>query len=456
MQSSVAAAALALFAALIPQATAATTESSWKAGVATVSITPETPVPMAGYASRTKPFENVAQPIHAKALALEDARGHRAVLITTDLIGIARAVAQPVCDRIRERTGLARNEVLLSSAHTHSAPILSLEERTDTGLTPEDARNAVAYTRQLQEKLVDVAGQAIARLEPARLSWGSGVASFAMNRREFTARGIILGVNPRGPVDRTVPVLRVDGADGALRAVLFAYACHNTTLTQTNYSLCGDYAGFAQSYVEEHNPGAQALFMMGCGGDANPYPRGTLQNARDNGAVLGDEVCRVLNHPLSPVHGPLTCAFGSASLPLQSFARPELESMATNGPSWQNGNAKSLLSQLERGEKPASHYEAPVAVWQFGADLTLVALSGEVVVDYVPLVEQALGPLQLWIGAYCNDVFGYLPSARVLKEGGYETRGLYTAPGFFAPAAQDALVAEIRSLAEKAGRALPR
>ena len=442
-----------LSALLPPHARAA--DGEWKAGLATIKITPEKPVPMAGYAARTKPFENVAQDIYAKALALEDRQGRRAILVTTDLIGLARAVAEPVCERIEQKTKLARSQILLSSSHTHSAPTLRLEEGAESGVTPEDARNTVAYTRVLQDKLAEVAAQALTRLEPAQLSWGSGVAHFAMNRREFTPGGVILGVNPRGLVDRTVPVLRVDTADGRLRAIVFEYACHNTTLTQTNFSLCGDYAGFAQGYIERQHPGAQAMFMIGCGGDANPYPRGTMENAHEHGATLGQEVCRVLDGPLRRISGPLTCVFDQASLPLQPFPRADLEKMATNGPSWQKGNAKEMLGKLDRGEKLASTYNCPVAVWQFGSDLTLVALSGEVVVDYVPLVEQAIGPLQLWITAYCNDVFGYFPSARVLREGGYECRGLYTTTGFFAPNAQDLLVAKVRDLAQRAGRTLP-
>jgi hypothetical protein len=429
-------------------------EIQWKAGLATVQITPEKPVPMAGYASRTKPFEKVEQDIYAKALALEDREGHRAVLVTTDLLGLSRAVAEPVCERIQQATKLARSQILLNSAHTHSAPMLSDQDRTESGVTPEDARNIVAYTRSLQDKLVDVATQALSRLEPAQLSWSSGVAHFAMNRREFTPRGVILGVNPRGLVDRTVPVLRVDSAEGKLRAVLFGYACHNTTLTQTNYHLCGDYAGFAQAHVQERQPGVQAMFMIGCGGDANPYPRGTLADARENGATLGREVSRILNGSFRPLHAPLTCVFDQVRLPLQQFSRADLEKM-TNGPSWQTGNAKAMLAQVDRGEKLATAYEAPVAVWQFGSDLTLVGLSGEVVVDYVPLIEKAIGPLQLWLAAYCNDVFGYFPSARVLKEGGYECRGLYTTQGFFAPAAQDMLVTKVRELVQRAGRKLP-
>ena len=108
------------------------------------------------------------------------------------------------------------------------------------------------------------------------------------------------------------------------------------------------------------------------------------------------------------------------------------------------------------GEKLPDNYSCPVTVWQFGGDLTLVGLAGEVVVDYVPLLEKALGPNQLWIAAYCNDVFGYLPSARVLREGGYETRGLYSGgAGFFDAKAEDVVVQTVRALAKKAGRKLP-
>jgi hypothetical protein len=115
--------------------------------------------------------------------------------------------------------------------------------------------------------------------------------------------------------------------------------------------------------------------------------------------------------------------------------------------------AKQMLATLERGEALPTHYRCPVTVWQFGNDLTLVGLSGEVVVDYVIMLEHALGPQPLWLAAYCNDVFGYLPSARVLDEGGYETRGIYAGgPGFFDRTAQDVLVAKVKELASSVGR----
>jgi len=78
------------------------------------------------------------------------------------------------------------------------------------------------------------------------------------------------------------------------------------------------------------------------------------------------------------------------------------------------------------------------------------------VVDYVTLLEKALGPNRLWIAAYCNDVYGYLPSARGLEEGGYETRGIYSGGlGFFDAKAQDVVVEKVRELAKKVGRVSP-
>jgi neutral ceramidase len=450
-------AAVCLF-TLLPLGTpGSAAEPDWKVGLARENITPERPVFLAGYASRNRPFDKVTTDLYAKALALEDRDGRVAVLVTTDLIGLHTAIAEPVCERLRTEAGLTREQILLSSSHIHTGPSLSLDPKPHDGQAAGDTQRTVEYTRQLQDKLVAVVVHALAKREPARLSWGSGVANFVMNRREFTPGGVILGVNPRGPADRTVPVLRVDGADGKPRAVLFGAATHNTTLTQDCYEVCGDYAGFAQAYVEENTPGAQAMFLLGCAGDSNPYPRGTMDLARTHGAELGKEVCRVLETKLQPVRGPLTVAFDTVSLPLQPPpTRAELEKQAAakqGTPSWL---AKEMLAALDRGEKLRTDYPCPVAVWQLDDDLTLVGLSEEVVVDYVAMLEQALGPNRLWAAAYCNDVSGYLPSARVLAEGGYETRGLYIGGvGLFDPKAQDVLVSKVRDLADKAGRHLP-
>jgi len=441
-------------------AAAAQDAPAWSAGVASVKITPEKPVILAGYASRVKPHESVDSDLYAKALALKDAQGNRAVLVTMDLCILPRDVAEPVRKQIAEKAGLEPAAVLLSVSHSHSAPAVSLGAKAGAAgpdtrpVNPTSPAN-IEYTRQLQEKLAAVADQALSRLAPAKLSWGVGVADIAMNRRQFTDKGVILGVNPRGLVDRSVPVLRIDGADGKLRAVLFGYACHCTTVPSSHLGISGDYAGYARAFVQEKYPGAEALFMAGCGGDANPYPRQLPAHAPRHGQTLGEEVCRVLETKLAPISGTLKCALVTASLPLQVPDRASLQKTASTGSGVFKDAAQRMLSTLDAGGRLPESYPAPVAAWQFGGDLTLIALPEEVVVDYVQRLEEAVGPLRLWVAAYCHEVAGYIPSRRVLKEGGYETRGLYIDVGWFSPEVEDVLTAAARDAAKAAGREIP-
>jgi hypothetical protein len=263
-------------------------------------------------------------------------------------------------------------------------------------------------------------------------------------------------VNPSGYVDRSVPVLRVDSPAGKLRATVFGCACHNTTCTGKNLQIAGDYAGFAQEAIQEEHPGAQAMFVTGCGGDANPYPRGSMELAQEHGRSLGAEVCRVLATELAPVGGPLRLEIDWPNLPLAAVPpREQLEKMAQEGPNWMKPNARRMLEALDAGQPLPAAYRVPVGVWQFGDALTLVGLPGETVGGYVPLVQDALGHRKLWVAGYANDCFGYLPTAKVLAEGGYETRGLISDVGFFSSQAQDVVIAAVRGLAEQVGRTLP-
>ncbi|MCB1090821.1 MAG: neutral/alkaline non-lysosomal ceramidase N-terminal domain-containing protein [Verrucomicrobiae bacterium] len=434
---------------------------AWEIGLASVEITPQEPVFLAGYASRNHPHEGVAAPLHGKALALRDGAGHRAVIITTDLIGLTAEVAEPICDRITEATGVERADILINSSHTHTGPMLTLSNDPTTKMDDTQAARQVAYTRHLQDQLASIAISALEHCDqPARISMATGMAHFVMNRREFTPdRGVILGVNPRGPVDRSVPALRLTSPEGKLLGVLFQTACHNTTLGGDFYQVTGDYAGYAQRFVEERHPEASALFMIGCAGDANPHPRGKLEMSEHHGQALGTEVCRLLDDEKAwtPITGPLSTRFARAALPLQPVPDAKARAaMKLQSGSWRGFVASEVERRLAAGETIPPNYSAPFGVWQFGSSLTLVGLSGEVVVDYVPRLERELGPTRLWIAAYCNDVYGYLPSARVLREGGYETRGLYAGGiGFFAPEAEDIVAETVRQLAKEAGRSLP-
>jgi len=433
-------------------------ESGWRVGLARVCITPAEPIWLQGYAAkvRYRPFDGKLSDLHAKAMALEDRDGNRAVLITADLCILRRKESDEVFADLMQATGLERRQILVNLSHTHSGPIIGRSDLRRFPMPEADQKRTIRYTEILKRKLVKVAADALADLKPARLSYDVGKADFVMNRRLYDENGNYrgMGPNPDKYVDRTVPVLRVDSPDGTLRALLFGCACHAVTLTGKNLKVCGDYPSFAQQGIEDRHRGCQAMFATGFAGDANTHPRGTVEMARKQGRSLADEVCRVARGKLQPVRGPLRCERATVDLPLQQPPRKQLEQWA-KGPSYMAHNAKPLLDLLNRKKPLPARCSIPIAVWQFGQDLTLVALSGEVVSDFVPLLRKAIGPDRLWLAGYTNRVFGYLPSARIVREGGYEARGLITDLGFFSEKAEPRVVAAVKQLAHKAGRRLP-
>src|SRR5436309_8154191 len=218
----------------------------WKAGLDSIDITPTEPIWLAGYAARTHPSEGAVHPIYAKALALEDSRKNRLVIITSDLLGFTRALSEPIARKLEQRFKLRRDQVLFTSSHTHTAPVVREYMVFAYGLTPEQEAAVERYSRMLEDRVVEVVRGALKDMAPARLSFGRGEAGFGVNRRVAGSKGYVIDVNRAGPVDHEVPVLRIEGKEGRLRGVIFSYACHNTTLTGEFYQVSGDYAGFAQ------------------------------------------------------------------------------------------------------------------------------------------------------------------------------------------------------------------
>jgi neutral ceramidase len=423
---------------------------TWKAGIATVVITPEQSMWMAGYAARTKPSEGKVHDLYAKALALEDAEGTRLVILTADLIGFPREFRDRMEKQVAERYKLAGSGLLLNASHTHSGPELRAWRATQTwDLPPEQIELSKQYTEALFGKLVDLVGRALNDLAPARLSYLHARTGFAMNRRLLTDRGYRIAPNADGPVDHDVPVLQVSTPDGNMRALLFGYACHNTTLS--DYEFCGDYAGFAQEYVEEAHPGTTAMFVSGCGGDQNPTPRRTLEWARQHGRALSNAVEAALLAQPRPVGGPLRLALDEVMLELEQPPAPEeLKRQADSQDEYAKRHAEELLLQLENTGRLETTYPYLVHAVQFGNDLTMIGLAGEVVVDYSLRLKAELAGAPVWVAGYTNDLFGYVPSARILEEGGYEARGavLYygTVATPFQPSVENLIVDKVHEL----------
>lgn len=438
--------------------------TTWKAGVAKVNITPDKPLWMSGYAGRDKPAEGKLTDLWAKALVLEDPRGHKAVLITMDLIGIDREISVNVCGELKKKFGLNRDAVFLNTSHTHTGPVVGNNLNMMYFLDEAQQKLVAEYTQGLQDKLVKVAGEAMEKLAPARIAWANGFTTYAVNRRTNFAT---YDVNRRphteadvpklrelgqlkGPVDHEVPVLSVRDPEGKLLAVAFGYACHSTVLASMQWS--GDHPGFAQINLEKAHPEAIALFWAGCGGDQNPLPRRTVAHAEAYGKQLADAVDAVLNAPMKPVEGNLMTAYAEVDAPLAQLpTREKIVEDSTAKDKYVAGRAKYLLKQMEK-EPLKDSYPYPVQVWQLGPDLTWVTLGGEVVVDFSLRLKKELGPGKTWVAGYSNDVMAYIPSLRVLQEGGYEGGGAmiyYGLPTIWGTKIEEVIVAGVHDQVKK-------
>jgi len=447
---------------VLAQATIDDKPSDWRAAVAVAVITPAKSMMLAGFGSRTKPSEGTATELHAKALALQDSRQTRLVIVTTDLIGIPRPLRERVEARAKKRFNLPPASLLLNASHTHCGPELRMTPTALEELSEERQEMTIEYCRRLENALVELVGDALDNCTPAQLSYSHARAGFAMNRRlknpDPKGEPYLNHPNPDGPVDHDVPVLQVTWRNPVRRAILFGYACHNTTLFVNQYA--GDYAGYAQSFLERDHTGTTALFLNGCSGDQNGFPRGTIELSRRHGRTLASAVEAAMQNRQVIVQGPLSVALGRVQIEYQAPpTRNQLEAYLAGKPApfksyeLTQTHARRLLRQLTRGHKLRTTYDFPVQTIRFGQQLVLVALAGETVVDYsLRLKRELRGRAAVWVSGYNNDVFGYIPSRRVLAEGGYEPRRSMNymtgtiQPGPFAPSIEERIIGKVHQL----------
>jgi hypothetical protein len=431
--------------------TALHAEGDWKAGAAKVNITPESPMWMAGYASRDRVAEGKMTELWAKALAIEDPAGKRVVLVTLDLVGIERQLSSAIFQKLEEQHKLRREQVVLNCSHTHSGPVVAknLRPMHFYGLNSDQQQQVLAYADKLQANVVAVVGQALEKLAPAKVEWGSGVAGFAVNRRTNKEPEVPAirerGQPLNGPVDHDVPVLAIKDPTGKLTAVAFGYACHSTVLS--GYDWSGDYPGFAQLALEKAHPDCIALFWAGCGADQNPLPRRTQELAEKYGNRLATAVDEVLDKPLQPIEGALQTSHADIPLALAVLpTREELVAQTNDTNKYVAMRAKMLLEDIDAGQPLSQTYPYPVTRWQLGPDVQWVFLGGEVVIDFAIRIKAELSGPKTWVGGYTSDVMAYIPSRRVLTEGGYEGGGAmvyYGLPTVWSEKVEEQIVAEV-------------
>lgn len=430
--------------------------AGWKAGVATADITPDKPIWMSGYASRDHRAEATRTKLWGKVLVLEDSHGKRLAVVTLDLVGIDEQTSQRVRDQLRQKFGLEKTQIALLCSHTHCGPVVGNNLLSMFTLKEEDIDLINEYTTGLIDELVVTVGKAISDLAPAELGWATGHADFAVNRRKnkeaevptLRAAGQLLG-----PSDHEVPVLKVQSGP-QIKALVFGYACHATTLSF--FEWCGDYPGYAMLDLEEKHPGAVAMFWAGCGADQNPLPRRTVELAQSYGQQLSVAVQEAIAGDVHAITGDLETRYDEPELPFANMlTKEQIEANLTSTNTYEAGRARMLKQELDATGTLKPTYAYPVQSWKLGDGPLWVTLGGEVVVDYSIRLKTELrakpGVSAVWVAGYANDVMAYIPSLRVLKEGGYEGGGAmlyYGRPGIWGDTIEQLIVETVHSQAD--------
>tara|TARA_R110002096_G_scaffold754_1_gene4276 strand:+ start:437 stop:1816 length:1380 start_codon:yes stop_codon:yes gene_type:complete len=423
-------------------------------GLAKVVITPEIPVRLTGYSSRDFPFEGVQHELWAKAMAFGDAKKGYRIIITVDLLGIPHKVTEQVRDALAKEIGILPANLSICASHTHSGPqIGNIISHFNKPLGPDELAEVALYAMGLVPKLKGLALDAIANATPSLVSHSKGEVKFAVNRRT--------SINPNGVSDHSLPVMRITDLEGKTKAIMLNYACHAVTLGPKNNVAHGDWVGEAQIQVEENLPeGAMAMVVIGCGADQNSSPRMNnkkpemdLVYAKDQGKQIADEVNRLLGEDnWKSIRQLPEGKMKYVELTFAEMPDPRKLAQDAKGAGRTSNYSLLLLGRMARSGDIPEKIDYPIQVWDFGKDLVMVFLAGEVVVDYAIRLKKELGEDRVWVNSYSNDMPCYIPSLRILKEGGYEAETAmigYEKPSRFTEDVEDIIMNGIYSILPK-------
>jgi hypothetical protein len=395
-------------------------------GVSQISINPRTSVLLSGYAGRSGEATQVQQTITAQAAAFGDG-DQTSLMLAVDACGLPSDVVESVTGAISASHGIPRERINISCTHSHSCPHVAGYAPNVVNPTPLEAQHIAQYTQRLKDRLTQVAGDALDSRTPGHtISWGVGAAEFGQNRRGQSI----------APIDHDLPIMQVTDSAGATRAIITSYATHATTLEPGDNVVSGDWPGYAREAIQRMYPGSVALVMIGAGADSNPSPRSgnsSVSYAQQHGESIANEVQRLITqNQLKPASFNIAAAHTEVELPFATQRMP--------------GDPGSARLATQPGSLSYG-----VTSWLFGDDLAMTFFEGELVVDYSLRLKSTYDDGRLWVNGYSNEVQGYIPSERILYEGGYEADDSsywYGLPGRFAHGIEDLIIGAAQSQLE--------
>lgn len=392
-----------------------------KASVVKIDITPNDAQYLLGYQERKS--QGVLDRIYHKIVALDDGTT-QFFIISSDVCLYSPSEYDKVAASLQKRYGINPLNVWWTVTHTHSAP-----EFGEMGLYGVYLGNRIqhtidaAYTAMIEQKLIEGIGDARSKLTEAKLSVGWGFSQANINRRAIDVNGeASLGMNPDGPVDRRIGLLRIDKPDGKPIALMANYPIHGTVMSGANLKISGDAPGTVAEYVEE-KIGAPMLFINGAAGNLAPiysvYPNAAAGHLGEFRVLLGDKIVEAnsnIKYPVSNVK------LQPDEIIVETPKKPALAWPADLKHYSKNTKSGDTLVQL------------PVRFLKLNEDIAIWSAPLELFCEVSNEVRSRSPFMYTFYFGYTNGWFGYMPTAAEWKHGGYE---VHTVSPFTPAAAGD-------------------
>ena len=408
--------------------------SDFRAGAATLVITPPIGAPMAGY-YHERAAEGVHDELFAKALVIEQ-DGVKAAFVICDLISLPRGIVVEARELISKGTGVKGQHVMINATHSHTGPVL--REASPRSLAMGGEKEiAVAYTRNLPAKIAECVRKAEANLAPSRLMAGVGREEHMSHNRRYHMRDGSVGWNPgklntniikaAGPIDPDVGVLYFESPDRKPQATYVNFAMHPDTVGGLQYSADYPYT-LSRLLADFKGSNMVTLFANGACGNINHVdvswrdPQKGHGEAARLGAILAGAVCRTFPR-LQPVQtfAPRV-AQEIVKLPLAEVTAADLEkarlvAKRQNAPFLERVAAFKALDIAGREGKP---HEVEVQVITLGDEVAWVSLPGEMFVELGLAIKKASPFRYTLIAELANGSIGYIPNRDAYPQGNYE------------------------------------
>ncbi len=392
-----------------------------KAGAGSVDITPSTSIAMQGYGLRYS--EGGSDSLFASALAV-GSQELKWMLLCVDVIGLDRSFTHRIRQSLSDRLSLPASAITIVCSHTHSGPA------TLSHLGPVDADKS--YLQFLEEKLVAAALTAAKDLAPAQWRFGMTSSCENVNRREWRHGKVVLGVDPFGPADNRLRVIRIDHTDASSDspplALIVHYACH-PTVSSGELRMSADWPGAMGRKIREAYPGSVVCFLQGCAGDLThrigrdqaTWPQHFGHKASAQSQIMGELIASAA---IEASQHATEFSAEEVHTSVRSFDLPYHDA---------DGSEQVELQVVRIGPRARERAATTESTW-------LIGLPGEPFntygTDLGRLFHRRLGAAEdrVLVCGYTNDCVGYFCTKDALRLGGYEADGaheIYHRPAAF-------------------------